>query len=448
MTSSGVAVLVMVGVSVFLGYLGVPVAFALFTGVLVTIVFFTHISLPSIVGQLYNGINQINLLAVPFFLLVGEVMTSSNVTIRIINLTQALVGHFRSGLAQVVSVFSLFFAGISGSSTADVAAISTVLMPEMKREGYDPAFSAALVAAAATIANMVPPSILAIVYGAVGNVSITGLFLGGATPGVMVAIGLMGYSYLFGPAGIRKKRAPLSQVAIAARAAALPMIIPIIIIGGILTGQFNPVEAGTIAILYVLLIVLPVHNRAHFRKLPQNFMYAGLLYALPLSAVAAASTFGWLLAYLRGPDVVAAWIEQVAGHDQVRILFVVVAVLTIVGDFLEGIPAIIIFMPIFLALQKLGNINSVHMGVVIIVTLAFGLITPPYGLALLLSSSLAKVPWARALVAALPLYLVFFAVIALIIIFPELVLWLPRRFFPQSLGCFPNAQGVFVCPPH
>lgn len=446
--NAGFAILVMTLVAVFLGYFGVPVAFSMMASVFLTTVLFTHVSLPSMVGQLFNGINTLSLLAVPFFLLVGELMLSANITIRLINLAQALVGHMRSGLAQVVAVFSLFFAGISGSSTADVVAISTVLMPEMKREGYDPAFTAALVAAAATIANMVPPSILAVVYGSVGNVSIGGLFLGGATPGVMVAIGLMIYSYFFGPVGIRKERATFGHVADSVKIAVLPLFIPIIIVGGILTGQFTPVEAGAVALVYVILVVLPLMNRGHFKHLWHDFIMAGALYALPMMAVAGASAFGWVLAYLRGPDVVSGWIEHVAGHNGTAILFLIVVILTIVGDFLEGIPAIIIFMPLFLVLQKLGNLQAVHMGVVIIVTLAFGLITPPYGLALLLSSSLAGVPWPRALLASLPLYLIFFFIIALIIVFPELVLWLPRLLFPQSLGCFPSPTGAGLICPH
>ena len=161
----------------------------------------TPVSMPSMVGQLFNGLDAEALLAVPFFLLVGELMTSADVTRRMIVLAQTLVGHLRGGLAQVVTLFSMFFAGISGSSTADVAVLSRTVAPEMDREGYDRGFTAALIASASTIANLIPPSIMAVVYGATGNVSIAGLFLGGVVPGVLIGIGLMIYSYLFGPAG-------------------------------------------------------------------------------------------------------------------------------------------------------------------------------------------------------------------------------------------------------
>src|SRR5258706_4298986 len=170
-----------------------------------------------------HGIDAETLLAIPFFLMVGELMTSANVTHRLVRLAQVLVGHLRGGLAQVVTVFSMFFAGISGSSTADVAVLSRTVAPEMVKEGYDRALHAALIASASTMANLIPPSIMAVVYGATGNVSIGGLFLAGVVPGVLIGIGLMVYSYFFGPAGVMKKRAPFTEVIVAARGSALPL---------------------------------------------------------------------------------------------------------------------------------------------------------------------------------------------------------------------------------
>jgi tripartite ATP-independent transporter DctM subunit len=374
-------------------------------------------------------------------------MTQANVTEKLIRMAQVFVGHLRSGLAHVVSVSSMIFAGISGSMTADTSANATVVMPHMEKEGYDPAFSAALVAAASTIAAMVPPSIMAIVYGAVGNVSITGLFLGGSIPGFMVGIGLMVYSYFFGPPGIRKQRATFGEMAGATRAAILPLMIPIIIVGGVVSGIFTPAEAGMVAVTYILLVVLPLMNRGHFRKLPNDFMEAAVLYSLPMSAVAAASAVGWLIAYLGGPEIVDGWIMAISGGNRILIMYLLVAVLTIAGDFLDGVPAIAIFMPIIASLAKVAHIQPVHMGVLIIVSLAFGLITPPYGLILLLSSTLAGVSFIRALRQSVPLYGVYFLVITLIILFPEIVLWLPRLVLPQSVGCFPNPSGAgYICP--
>src|ERR1700693_5024767 len=214
MTPGGI--LILMGI-LFLGfgYMGVPVSFALMAGVFVATAF-TPVSLQSMVGQLFHGIDSETLLAVPFFLLVGELMASSDVVHRMIRLSQTLVGHLRGGLAQVVTLFSMFFAGISGSSVADVAVLTRTVAPEMDKEGYDRAFTAALIACASTMANLIPPSIMAVVYGATGNVSIGGLFLAGIVPGILVGIGLMIYSHFFGPVGFKKPRATLGEFADAA----------------------------------------------------------------------------------------------------------------------------------------------------------------------------------------------------------------------------------------
>src|SRR6266852_5872089 len=304
--SSGILLVVMGGLFLLLGYMGVPVAFAIIAGVLVATAF-TPISFQSMIGQLFHGIDSETLLAVPFFLLVGELMTSANVTHRMVRLAQTMVGHLRGGLAQVVTLFSMFFAGISGSSTADVAVLSRTVAPEMDREGYDRAFTAALIACASTMANLIPPSIMAVVYGATGNVSIGGLFLGGIVPGVMIGIGLMIYSHFFGPVGVKKRMATLGEFGQALKGSSLPLMIPVIIMGGILTGWFTPTEAGMIASVYILLVLIPCLNWRHIRQLPFDFVRAGLLYSIPLITVAAASAFGWMLAYLHGPDAVSDW---------------------------------------------------------------------------------------------------------------------------------------------
>ena len=444
--SNGALIVLMCLLFLGLGYAGVPVAFALIAGVLVATAF-TPVSFPSMIGQLFHGIDSETLLAVPFFLLVGELMTSADVTNRMIRLSQTLVGHLRGGLAQVVTLFSMFFAGISGSSTADVAVLSRTVAPEMDREGYDRAFTAALIASASTMANLIPPSIMAVVYGATGNVSIGGLFLGGIAPGLVVGMGFMVYSYFFGPVGVKKQRATLGEIGDAARGAALPLVIPILILGGILTGWFTPTEAGMIASIYILFVVIPLIRPAHIWKLPGDFVYTGMLYAIPLAAVAGASAFGWMLAYLRGPDVVAGHISAWAGADPAKIMFLLVVLFVILGDFIDAVPAIIIFMPVINKLTEVGNINPVHMGVVLITTLVFGLITPPYGLSLLVASKFVGVPFGRAMLRSLPLYVVFFVAIAFAVLFPKVVLFLPKMFLPESVGCFRNPSGTgYICP--
>ena len=310
------------------GYLGVPVAFSLMAGVFIGAAF-TDVTFPALVQKMFDGMDSEALLAIPFFLLVGELMSSANVVSRITHLSLALVGHIRGGLSQVVTVFSMFFSEMSGSTTADVAVISRALAGPMKREGYSPPFIAAIIAAASTIAALVPPSITAVVYGAVGNVSIAGLFMAGVVPGFMIGFGLMIYCYFFGPAGMRRPRAPMRVVAHAFKDASLPLMIPFILLGGILTGWFTPTEAGVVAVMWILVVVIPLLNRGHLKKLPYDFCIAGLIFSLPLITIGAANAFGWMLAYLSGAIVIAEWITSIAGNDPHLIMLMMVLLFTI-----------------------------------------------------------------------------------------------------------------------
>jgi len=445
--NSGLVLGLMSFLFLFFGYLGVPVPFALMAGVLVG-ASFTQVSHIAIIQKMFDGMDVEALLAIPFFLLVGELMSSANVVIRVVNLSLALVGHVRGGLSQVVTVFSMFFSEMSGSTTADVAVISRALGRPMKNEGYSPAFIAAIIASASTIAALVPPSITAVVYGAIGNVSIAGLFMAGVVPGLMIGFGLMIFCYFFGPTGIQRPRAPFREVAGALKDASLPLMIPVILLGGILTGWFTPTEAGVVAVVYILFVVIPALNRGHIRLLAYDFCLAGLIFSLPLITIGAANAFGWLFAYLRGAIVIADWITGLAGNDPHLIMLLMVALFTVIGDFIEPVPTIIIFMPLVNALTEAGNINPVHMGVVLIATLAFGLITPPYGLVLLMASKFVGVRFSQALRAACPIYAVFLITIAFTIYFPSVVLWLPKHVLPASVGCFPNPSGPgYICPP-
>ena len=250
-----------------------------------------------------------------------------------------MVGHFRGGLAQVVTLFSMFFAGISGSSAADVAVLTRTLAPEMNREGYDKGFTAALIASASTMANLIPPSIMAVVYGATGNVSIGGLFLGGVVPGVLVGIGLMIYSYFFGPVGFKHKRATFGQFSTAAKQAAVPMMIPIIIMGGILTGQVHADRSRRHRRRLYRVCRDPAAQLSARRRICRaTWRMTGLLYSIPLITIGAASMFGWMLAYLRGPAVVSEWIAHAAGNDPFMIMLLLVVLFVIVGDFIDAIP--------------------------------------------------------------------------------------------------------------
>ena len=239
----------------------------------------------------------------------------------------------------------------------------------------------------------------------------------------------------------------MRQVVFAAGDAALPLMIPVILLGGILTGWFTPTEAGVVAVVWIIAVVIPALNRGHIRKIPYDFCLAGLIFSLPLITIGAANAFGWMLAYLRGAIVIADWITSIAGNDPQYIMLLMVLLFTVVGDFIEPVPTIIIFMPLVNALTQAGDINGVHMGVVLIATLAFGLITPPYGLVLLMASKFVGVSFGKALRAALPIYVVFLVTICFTIYFPKVVLWLPKQVIPESVGCFKSPAGTgYICP--
>jgi TRAP-type C4-dicarboxylate transport system permease large subunit len=217
--------------------------------------------------------------------------------------------------------------------------------------------------------------------------------------------------------------------------------------GGILTGWFTPTEAGIIAVAYIVFMVIPLLNPRHIPNLPRDMALTGLLYSIPLITIGAASAFGWMLAYLRGPAVVSEWISAAAAGDPKLIMIYLTLLFIVVGDFIDAVPAIIIFMPLIIDLTKNADINAVHMGVVIITTLAFGLITPPYGLCLLMASKFVGVKFSKAMLASLPIYIVFFVAILFTIFLPEVVLWLPKHLLPQSVGCFRNPSGEgWICP--
>jgi len=430
----------------FFGYLGVPVPFSLMAGVFVGAATI-DVSLAAIVQKMFDGVDSEALLAIPFFLLVGELMSSANVVVRVANLSLALVGHIRGGLSQVVTVFSMFFSEMSGSTTADVAVISRVSERPDEEGGLragihrghhrrrvdDRRFGAAQHHGGGLWRRRQCLH-RRIVHGGRGaraddrlRLDDLLLFLRSARPAKSAR-------------AFRRSRSRRQGC----RAAADD---PVILLGGILTGWFTPTEAGVVAVVWIIAVIIPALNRRHIWLLPYDFCLAGLIFSLPLITIGAANAFGWMLAYMRGAIVIADWITSIAGNDPHYIMLLLVLLFTVIGDFIEPVPTIIIFMPLVNMLTQAGDINPVHMGVVLIATLAFGLITPPYGLVLLMASKFVGVRFSQALRAALPIYVVFFVTIAFTIYFPTIVLWLPKHVIPASVGCFkaPGGPG-YICP--
>jgi tripartite ATP-independent transporter DctM subunit len=415
-------------------FLRLPVAYALTLASLLIIVQ-EGLRADLVVQQMFQGLNSFTLLAVPFFLLAGQLLNSGLITDRLMRLAEVTVGWIRGGLAHINIVVSMIFAGMSGSSTADTAGVGAVIIPAMYKRGFDRRFTVALTAASSTMGSIIPPSIMMVVYGAQGGVSIGGLFLAGAIPGVLIGVGLMIYSYFYAvKRGLPAEAAPsVREFAIAWKEGLLPLLVPVIIIGGVLTGKFTATESGMVATVYVLFLMFVFYRSAKLSALPRILSDAAVLYSQPLLAVAAASVFGWLLAYFQAPQLIVGLAGGLA-ESRILTLLGIMLIFIIVGTFMDAIPAIIIFMPIVSQLMVVSGTNPIHGGIIVVMTLALGLITPPYGLCLLLASAIGRVSVVSVLPHILAFYAIIIGIIVTIIIFPEIALFLPRLVMPQFVG--------------
>ncbi|MEI8189363.1 MAG: TRAP transporter large permease [candidate division NC10 bacterium] len=416
--------------------IGVPIAFGL---ILVSlIVFLLNPATPAwvLAQRVVSGIDSFVLVAIPFFILAANIMNAGGITERLIKLAMAMVGHIRGGLSHVTVVVGMFFAGISGSSVAESAALSSIFIPAMWKRGYRKDYAVAITAVASTMGVIIPPSILMVIYGAVANASIGALLIGGALPGVLIGLALLASGYVM---AVRHKYPPETEHWLGMRAlfeglwsALLPLGVPFIIVGGILTGYYTPTESAVVAMLYAMFITMVVYQTVTFADLVKLFGEAGILTGLIFITVGAATAFGWLLAFYKVPSLVTEFLLSVTQHPM-GILFIIVALFTFLGTFMDATPAILIFVPLVLPVAQQVGIHPIQLGVVIVMTMAFGLVTPPYGLCTLIACGIAKYPVGKVLVVLTYLMIVEFVVILLAVYFPEIVLFIPRLVAPQWL---------------
>jgi len=429
------------GAVLFAGFIvfiagGVPIPFALLLTSL--IVFLMNPATPAwvVAQRAVSGIDSFVLIAIPFFILAGNIMNAGGITERLLRLAMALVGHIRGGLSHVTVVVGMFFAGISGSSVAECAALSTLFIPSMIKKGYRTDFAVSITACASTMGVIIPPSILMVIYGAVSNTSVGALLIGGAVPGVLIGLALIAEGYVI---ALRHGYPPEVDRWLGLRAllkglgeAILPLGVPFIIVGGILSGYFTPTESAVVATLYAMLITMAVYRTVRWADLPKLFGEAGLLTALIYITVAAATVFAWLLAFYRIPDAITAVFLSFT-KQPVLVLLSVLALFSFLGTFMDATPAILIFVPIVQPIAVGAGIHPVHLGVIVVMTMAFGLLTLPYGLCSLIASGVAKVPVRKILLMLHLLMLAEFIIIVLCCLFPEIVLFLPRLLAPQWL---------------
>jgi tripartite ATP-independent transporter DctM subunit len=409
--------------------LGAPVVFALLVGPGLSLLLDDETRyFAALLSRFYNGIDSFPLLAVPFFILAGELMNSGGITVAIVRFAQSLVGHLRGGLAQVNILSAMLFAGISGSAVADASAIGKMLVPAMERAGYTRAFAAAVTAAAAVIGPIIPPSAIMVLYGFVMNVSVGALFAAGVVPGLMIGLGLMLTTRLLAgrhrlPAAAQK--ATWRERGVAFRGSYLALLMPAILLGGMLSGIFTATEGAAVACAYALIVSVFVLRTVDGSELGRIFRNTALQSSVILLLVGAAVTLGWLVTVSGMASGIAA--TMLAITDDVNLLlFLVNLLLFFVGMFLDAGPAILILGPVLAPVFIGMGVDPVHFALVMCVNLTVGLATPPMGLVLFVASSVSGERLENIVRAILPFLAVEVLVIFLITYFPALVLALPR----------------------
>lgn len=408
---------------------GVPIAIAIVAALLVFMgTGEAPYSLRVVATEMFKGMNSFPLLAIPLFVLAGEVMNESGITSRIIAFANVLVGRLRAGLALVNIWASVIFAGLSGSAVADTSAIGRVFIPEMEKHGYPRPFAAALTAASSVIGPIIPPSIPVIIYALiVSGVSVPALFLAGIIPGILLALFLSGFVMLtvkidHGNQTTDLNREPASKALIGG---ILPLLMPVFVVGSILLGIVTPTEAASFAVAYALFLGIFVYRNISLSALPRLFSEAMRDSSVILIIIAAVSAANWLLTYNRVPNMLTDWVLSNV-DSQTAFLIATILLFLFVGLFLEGIAAMLVLVPILHPIAVGLGIDPVHFGIIVIFNLMIGLITPPLGLCLFVAEGIARVGMARLTAAILPFFAVEVLVLLILTFVPETVLWLPR----------------------
>ncbi|WP_299077388.1 TRAP transporter large permease [uncultured Ruegeria sp.] len=414
-------------------FIRIPVAFALGLATLPVVLLELRLTPFIVLDRMFQSYNSFILLAVPFFLLAANLMNSGKVTDRLIELARVLTGWMPGGLGHVNVAVSMLFAGISGSSTADAAGIGKILIPAMQKEGYDTRFAVAITACSSVMGVIIPPSILMIVWGGVMQVSVGALFLGGAIPGLMIGLALMATVYGFAKA----RNYPVTATPnwgefwAAWKAAALALLTPVFVIGGIVGGLVTPTESAIIAAGYALILGMFVYRTVTPKDLGFILYDTARFAAISLFAIGTASAFGWLLSFYDAPrlivGVLTAWEFGAFGTALlIALLFL------LFGLFIDAIPTIIILGTVLMPVAQAGGVDPIAFAIIGIVSLAFGLVTPPYGLCLLISAAIGGLNVVQVLKEVVLILAPMLVILILLAAFPEIILWLPKALMPGA----------------
>ncbi|MBM4761878.1 TRAP transporter large permease [Bacillus sp. B15-48] len=407
--------------------LRVPIAFVLGITTVIYIFASSNLGLVATVPQrLYSGLETYSLLAIPLFMMAGELMNSGGITSRLISFAKTLVGHFRGGLAYVNVIANMLLASIIGSATAQIAMMSRVMVPSMEKEGYPREFSSATTASAGLLGPIIPPSMMFIIYGVGSGASIGSMFLAGVVPGLI--LGFL-FAILIGYFGWKQKwptskKATIVEMGISFLKVLPALLVPVIIIAGILSGAFTPTESAAIACIVALIVGFFFYKELKLKDLPGVMINTTISTATITMLIAMANLFGWMLSFEKIPHAIATWMTSLSDNPLVFLLIVNI-VLLFIGMFMDGIAALIILVPIFTPIIANYGIDPVHFGVIICINLTIGLLTPPVGTGLYIASSLGNVRLETLSKAILPFLAVSFVALAIITYWPAVVLWLP-----------------------
>lgn len=413
--------------------IGVPVGFSMVLSALIAILTSGSVPLTIIPQKMAGALDSFTLLAVPFFLLAGELMEAGGLTVRLVRFAGCLVGHLKGGLMHVSILASMIFAGMSGSGVADASAIGSIMVPAMKKKGYDAAYVAAVQAGAGAIGPIIPPSITMIVYASMTNLSVAAMFLGGIVPGILIGIGLMVYNHIY---SVRyeyegEARASLQELVSATFRAAPALFMPLIVLGGIVSGVFTATEAGAVAAVYAGLVGAFVYRELKLRDLERIFVRSTATCAMVTLIIGASSSFGWILAIEEFPQLVVNGLMGIT-NNPLFVLALLMVFLLIIGCFIDVLPAAIILIPVLNPISQKFGFDPIYYAVLICITLTVGLVTPPVGVVLYVTTGLAGVTLSESSRKILIPALVMILVCVLAATFPPLIIAIPRFFLPAT----------------
>jgi C4-dicarboxylate transporter, DctM subunit len=407
--------------------LGLPISISMGSATLAFLILESGITPSVLVETSVSASGNFILTAIPFFILAGHLMNEGGITLRLINFSKALVGHLRGGLAQVNVLTNMVMAGVSGSAAADCAAVGSVMIPSMKREGYKVPFASALTASASAIGPIIPPSIPMVIYGSVANVSIGSLLLAGVLPGILLGLALMLFVAFYARRrGLPRSDRATGRVLVKSMVdGSLALLMPLIIMGGILGGRFTPTEAAAVAAVYALLVGKFVYKQLTFRHLPKVLYDTARTTGVVMIIVAMASSVAWVLTTQQAARALSNAMLAISA-DPLMFLLLVNVVLLIVGMFLETASAIIVFTPILLPIAIQMGVDPVHFGIIVVLNLTIGLMTPPVGICLYIVCSISRLPLEIIVRAVLPFLAVCIAVLLLVTYVEPIAMVLPN----------------------